>query len=112
VDGIAHSHAKAFRTVRYSLAGLVLSVKPDGCAVQSEIFALTTQNGKNTILLSTTEDTICPTANPNVLLETGTFTITSGTGLFSNATGTGSIKWTVLVHPQKGTGTISLTITY
>jgi hypothetical protein len=80
VDGIAHSGSQSFGTMTYSLVGTVLSVNPDGCAIQSEKFALTTQKGKNSIFLSTTSDTICPTANPNILLETGAFTITGGTG--------------------------------
>jgi hypothetical protein len=113
VEGIAHSGAQGFGTMTYALGGTVLGVLPDGCAVQTENWAFTTKDGKNTIFLSTTSDTICPTANPNALLETGTLMITGGTGLFSTATGTGSfVSPAVLVHPQKGTGTVSLTITY
>jgi hypothetical protein len=95
-----------------SVAGTVLGVNTDGCAVQSENWAFTTQKGKDTIFLSATSDTICPTTNTNRLLETGTFSITGGTGLFGNATGSGSFTWMVLIHPQKGTGTINFTITY
>jgi hypothetical protein len=112
VDGIAHSGSQSFGTMTLSAAGTVLSVNPDGCLVQSENWAFTTQKGKNTIFLSTTSDTYCPTANPNMSLETATFTITGGTGLFSNATGAGTFMLTVLAHPQNFTGTLSGTITY
>jgi hypothetical protein len=94
-----------------SAGGTVHSVNPDGCLVQSENWALTTQKGKNTIFLSTTADTFCPTSNPNISLETATFTITGGTGLFSNATGAGTFVLTVLTKPQNYTGTLSGTIT-
>jgi hypothetical protein len=114
VDGIAYSGSKSFGTMKIALAGTVLGVDPINpqCLDQSENWALTTQKGKNAILLSTTADTICSTANPNILLENGTFTVTGDTGLFSTATGAGSLMWTVLVHPQNGRGTLSGTITY
>jgi hypothetical protein len=111
IDGIARSGAPSLRAMTVAVAGTVLSVNPDGCLAQSENWALTTEQGKNTIYLSTTADTICPTSDPNILRETGTFTITGGSGLFSTATGGGSFTWTVVVHPQIGSGTISITIT-
>jgi hypothetical protein len=112
VRGIARPGSGSFATMTLSAAGTVLSVNPDGCLVQSENWAITTRNGKNTIYLSTTSDTFCPTSNPNVSQETATFTITGGTGLFSNATGAGTFTLTVLTHPQNYTGTLSGTITY
>ena len=96
----------------YALAGTVLSVNPNGCAVQSENGSLTTQDGKNTISFSTTSDAICPTPNSNLLLETGTFTVTGGTGLFSSATGAGEFMSSVLVQPQIGGGTMNVTVSY
>jgi hypothetical protein len=111
-DGIAQSGSKVFGTMTESLVGTVLAVNPDGCLAQSENMAFTTQKGKNTIFLSTTSDTFCPTANPNISLESGTLTITGGTGIFSSATGAGTFMYTVLTHPQNATDTFNLTITY
>jgi hypothetical protein len=112
VDGIAHSGTGGFGTMKLSAQGTVLGVNTDGCLVQSENWTFTTQQGKDTLFLSTTSDTFCPTANPNVSLETATFTITGGTGLFSDASGAGTFTLTVLTHPQNFTGTLSGTITY
>ena len=110
--GTAHSSSPGFSTMVYALAGTVLSVNPNGCAVQSENGSLTTQDGQNTIFFSTTSDAICPTPNSNVLLETGTFTVTGGTGLFSTATGAGEFMSSVSVSPQVGGGSMKVTITY
>jgi hypothetical protein len=99
--------------MRSSLAGTVLDYDPvTNCLDQSENWALTTQNGDSTIYFSTTSDTFCFTADPNVSIENGTFTITGGTGRFAAATGSGTFRLRVLTHPQKGSGTITATITY
>jgi hypothetical protein len=112
-DGIAHS--KVFGAMTTSTVGSV-SPGPGGCLYQVENWAVTTQKGKNTILFSTTSatsDLLCPTADPNILQETGTYTITGGTGLFSNATGSGTGSFVVPFHPQNNSrGTVNLTLTY
>jgi hypothetical protein len=110
VYGIAH--AQALGRMTESIAGTVLSTQANGCELQSEKWVLTGQNRRSMLFLSTTSDTICPTANPNMLVETGALTVTGGTGLFSNATGDASIVWAVLVQPQVGGGALTGTITY
>lgn len=113
VDGVAHPSSGFHGAMTLSAVGNVLSFDPTtNCLTQAENWALTEQNGKDTIFFSTTSDTLCFTANPNVSLETATFTITGGTGRFSDATGGGTFNFTVLTHPQKATGTITGTITY
>jgi hypothetical protein len=109
---IAHSGSQSFGVVTVSIAGTVLSVNPDGCAVQSEKWVPVVPKGRSTILASTTSDTICPTANPNILLETGTLTIAGGTGPFRDASGGASFMFAVLVQPQVAGGAITGTITY
>jgi hypothetical protein len=112
-DGIAHTGSKVFGTMTFALAGTNGVFNPiTNCESPSENDAFTTQKGKNTIFLSTTSDTYCLTANPNISLESGTLTITGGTGLFSNASGGGTFNFTVLTHPQTATDTFNLTITY
>jgi hypothetical protein len=93
--------------------GTVQTFDPvSNCLLQSENYVFTSQNGKDTIDLTTTSDTFCFTSNPNVSIETATYTITGGTGRFSAATGTGSSLETVLTHPQTGSGTFNLSLTY
>ena len=85
------------------------------CLTQSKNFAFTTQNGgagKDTFYISTTSDTFCFTTDPNVSTETATFDITGGTGRFAGATGSGTFAVTSLAHPQKGSGTLTATMTY
>jgi hypothetical protein len=110
-DGIAHSSSQVFRTMAFSGVGTFLALLPDGCSAQQSYFAFTTQNGKNTLFLSTTSDIFCP-GTGNISLETATLTITGGTGIFSSATGAGTANITVLTHPQNATATFNLTITY
>jgi hypothetical protein len=112
VDGILHSDSRVFGTMKLSAVGTTVSFDPNTqCLLSSINYALTTQKGKNTIFLSTTDDTECPTG-PNTSRETADLTITGGTGLFSSATGAATLLLTVLTHPQTGAGTFNLTITY
>jgi hypothetical protein len=111
-DGIAHSGSLDFGTMTFSEVGTAISFDPiTGCLLSSVNYALTTQKGKNTIFLSTTDDTECQTGT-NTFLETATLTITGGTGIFSSATGAGTVTFTGRFHPQNATATINLTITY
>ena len=113
ISGVARSGSTTFG--RVSAVGTVLSVLTNGCAVQSEHYGLTEQSGPDngdTFWFSTTSDQICPTKNPNVMAETGSFTITGGTGTFKDATGKGSFTWSVLANPQTGSGTLTASISY
>jgi hypothetical protein len=114
VSGVAHTDA--FGTMTYVTQGTVLDYDPDtNCLDQSEVWALTAQNGhggKDTLWLTTTSDTFCFTADANVSNESATFAISGGTGRFANATGTGTLSETVLTHPQVGSGTLTLSITF
>jgi hypothetical protein len=110
--GIAHSDSPTFGRMTLSNTGTVLSVNSAGCDLQSENWALTSQDDKNTIYFTTTSSTYCPTADSNVFLETDTFTITGGSGLFSSATGTGMVMLRALAQSQIGRGTIDMNITY
>ncbi|HLX34097.1 MAG TPA: hypothetical protein VKR30_02525 [Candidatus Limnocylindrales bacterium] len=112
VNGVAHSDA--FGTMTYVTQGTVLDFNANtGCLDQSEVWALTAQNGhggKDTLWLSTTSDTFCFTDDPNVSLETASFAVIGGTGRFANASGSGSLTETVITHPQVGYGVITLSI--
>jgi hypothetical protein len=111
--GMAHADSKDFGTMKGSMSGTVLDYNPvTNCLDQSENWVFTTQKGDDAIYLTTTSDTLCFTADPNVSIENGAFTITGGTGRFTGATGSGTFQLTVLTHPQKGSGTFTATITY
>lgn len=113
INGVAHSGSTTFG--RISAVGTVLSVLKNGCLAQSEHYGLTEQSGPHdgdTFWFSTTSDHVCPTKNPNVTAETGSFTITGGTGVFKGATGQGSFTWSVLANPQTGSGTLTASISY
>jgi len=113
IKGILHADSKALGTMTQSANGTVLDYNPvTNCLDSVENYAFTSQNGKDTIDLTTTTDAYCFTADPNVNIETGTLTITGGTGRFSAATGSGTFNLVVLTHPQTGSGTYNLTITY
>jgi hypothetical protein len=109
VTGIGHS--AALGTMAEVAQGTVLGFDPStNCLTQSENWALTFRNGhlgKDTLYLSTQEDTFCFTADPNVSHETATFVITGGTGRFANATGSAQLVETVLTHPQIGYGVVT-----
>lgn len=112
--GIAHSASKDFRTMTFSGVGIALPATtpaPPKCFPQQSYDAFTSQNGKNTLFLSTTSDYFCPGPG-NISVELATFTITGGTGIYSSATGTATANFTVLTHPQNATGTFTLAITY
>jgi hypothetical protein len=115
-NGIAQTDSKSLGTLTYSGTGTVLDYNPvTNCLDQAENFAFTTQNGhdgKDTFYLTMTTDTFCFTDDPNVSIETATFQITGGTGRFVGAAGSGTWTLTVLTHPQKGSGTLTATITY
>jgi hypothetical protein len=109
IFGVAHS--QDLGRITESIAFTVLSIEANGCALQSEKWVLTAQKGRSMLFLSTTSDTICPTANSNMLVETGTLAVAGGTGLFTNATGDASFMWAVLVQPQVGGGALTGTVT-
>jgi len=96
--------------------GTVLDYNPDtNCLDQSEQWALTPLKGnpgRDAIFISTTTDTFCFTSDPNLSVETATLTVTGGTGPFVDATGSGASTEVVKTHPQTGSGTLSLTITF
>jgi hypothetical protein len=113
LHGLADS--AAFGVMTYTGQGTVLGYDPDtNCLSQSENYAFTMLRGHSgdTLWLSTTSDTFCFTSDPNVSFETATFTVTGGTGRFSDATGGGSFSLRVLTHPQRGSGTITGSVTY
>ena len=113
VKGNAHADSKDLGEMRYTGAGTVLDYDPaTNCLIQSETYAFTTQNGKDTINLQTISDTFCFTDDPNSSIETAAFTITGGTGRFAGATGSGTFQLGVLTHPQKGSGTFIADISY
>ena len=105
--------SKNLGTMKDAASGTVLHYNAaTKCLIQSEHWAFTTRNEKDTIYFSTTSDTYCFTADPNVSIEKGTFKITGGKGRFAKATGSGTFRLRVLGHPQTGAGTITMTITY
>jgi hypothetical protein len=53
-----------------------------------------------------------PGHGPNVMLETGAFTVTGGTGAFKGATGKGDFSWSVLSSPQTGSGKLTASVSY
>jgi len=109
--GVVHPDSKPFSTMKDSLSGTVLDYNPvTNCLDQAENLAFT--KGNDTIYFSTTSDTLCFTADPNVSIETAAFAITGGTGRFAGATGSCTFNLNVLTHPQKGSGTFTMTITY
>jgi len=116
LTGLAHPDAPGLGTLTYTGTGSVLSYDPlSNCLAQSLNFAFTTQNGsagKDTFYISTSSDTFCFTADPNVSTEIATFAITGGTGRFAGATGSGTFAVTALTHPQKGSGSLTATMTY
>ena len=116
LKGMANADSKSLGTMTYTGIVKVVDFDPvSNCAFQEETFAFTTQNGhdgKDTFFLSTTSDALCFTDDPNVAIETASFDITGGTGRFAGATGSGTFLVTALAHPQRGTGTITATITY
>jgi hypothetical protein len=112
-DGEARSGSTTWG--RVSGAGTVLSALSNGCLVQSEHWALTEQAGPDngdTIWLSTTSDKFCPTKNPNISIETGALIITGGTGALKGATGKASFRGLVLGHPQTGSSTLTVSMSY
>jgi hypothetical protein len=112
-DGEARSGSTTWG--RVSAVGTVLSVLSNGCLAQSEHWALTEQTGPDngdTIWLSTASDRFCPTKNPNISIETGSLIITGGTGAFKGATGGATFRGLVLGHPQTGSTTLTVSISY
>jgi hypothetical protein len=113
ITGKLHADSKVLGTMAESGTGTVLDYNPvTNCLDNLENYAFTTQNGKDTIYLATTSDTYCFTPDPNVNIETATYTITGGTGRFAGATGSATSVITVLTHPQTGSGSFALNITY
>jgi hypothetical protein len=111
VQGVAYAGVTTFREF---LIGRVLNTSK-GCSVQSEQWSLTEQSGPDkgdALWLTSTSDKICPTAYPNVLIETSSFKVTGGTGAFKGATGKGTSWWSVLAYPQVGDGELLASITY
>jgi hypothetical protein len=94
----------------FSLTGTVLKTNSQGCLVQKETWTLTAGK-KNALFLSTTSDTLCPTANSNVSSEAAAFSITGGSGRFHGATGNGTFGFSVLVSPQVASGALTATVT-
>ena len=109
-DGVGYS--PGLGRVTLSEQGTVLPTESNGCGLSSEKWVVTTENSKSSIFLSTTLSTYCPTANPNMSLETDTLTVTGGTGLFRDATGGATLMLAVLTQPQVGGGALTGTITY
>ena len=113
VDGQAHPVTGRLGEMSVSAAGTVLGVNDAGCLLQSEQWTFSKKgHGRNDAFnLSTTSDTFCPTADPNLFIETASFVIDGGTGRFSGASGTGAFSLAVLVDPQVSTGWLTATIT-
>ncbi len=113
ISGTLHADTKVLGTMSESGAGTVLDFNPvTNCLEQVVNYAFTTQNRKNTIDLASTSSFFCFTSDPNVSVETDSYTITGGTGLFSAATGSATSTGVVLAHPQTGTATFNLSLTY
>jgi hypothetical protein len=111
--GTAHSDSKVLGQMTWinqSGPGSGVAACAGGFSV-AEIWEFTAQNGKDKLDVVVTDDDLCPTADPNVFTETGTFTIAGGTGRFSNATGGGNFQITDLGHPSTETGTFNANIT-
>lgn len=95
---------------KFSLQGTVLKTSAQGCLIQKETWTVTAGK-KDALFLSTTSDTLCPTANSNMSSEAAAFSVTGGSGRFRGATGNGTFGFSVLVSPQVASGALTATVT-
>jgi len=112
ITGTAYSGGTTFKLV----ADYFLNSTPSqGCFLESGELSFTQQSGPtrgDALWLRTTKSKICPTANPSMLVQTDSFSVSGGTGVFKGATGKATDSWAVLLYPQVANGEFLASITY